>query len=61
MEAFQPSWKDESLDFQKEDFYESIRAPKWIDFTAPDSAEEPDDRAWFCVQAGMIHSLGFDI
>lgn len=52
MEAFQPSWKEESLDFQKEDFYESIRAPKWIDFTAPDSAEEPDDRAWFCVQAG---------
>lgn len=52
MEAFQASWKEESLDFQKEEFYESIRAPKWIDFTAPNSAEEPDDRAWFCIQAG---------
>eukprot|EP01018_Ginkgo_biloba_P036702 Gb_40431 [translate_table: standard] len=57
MEAFQPDWKKESENFQKEEFYESIRAPKWIDFCAPDRPE-PDDNAWFCLQAGCDQKHG---
>ncbi|GLJ14137.1 hypothetical protein SUGI_0226900 [Cryptomeria japonica] len=59
VEAFQECWKEESLTFVKEEFYESIQAPRWIDFTLP-VPQEPliDDNAWFCVRAGCDQKHG---
>lgn len=46
MEVLDIDWKNIDSRFVKDEFYEGIRAPKWLDFLAP---EEPvDDDAWFC-------------
>ncbi|KFK26760.1 hypothetical protein AALP_AA8G290000 [Arabis alpina] len=39
-------------DFNEEDFYETIEAPKFVDLTAPDHRPEGDDRYWFCSRVG---------
>lgn len=49
-------------EFNEEDFYETIEAPKFVDLTAPDHRPEGDDRYWFCSRVGqnLIHfSLTF--
>ena len=46
-----PSHDDrESETFLKDDFYENIQAPKWIDFELPEAPV--DDHEWFCRRAG---------
>lgn len=46
MEVLDIDWKNIDSRLVKDEFYEGIRAPKWLDFLAP---EEPvDDDAWFC-------------
>lgn len=46
MEVLDIDWKNIDSRSVKDEFYEGIRAPKWLDFLAP---EEPvDDDAWFC-------------
>jgi len=56
MEAFEHMIVDE---FNEEDFYETIEAPKFVDLTAPDHRPEGDDRYWFCSRVGqnLIQSL----
>ncbi|KAG7547243.1 hypothetical protein ISN44_As12g025000 [Arabidopsis suecica] len=49
MEAFEHLIVDE---FNEEDFYETIEAPKFVDLTAPDHRPEGDDRYWFCSRVG---------
>ncbi|VYS62982.1 unnamed protein product [Arabidopsis thaliana] len=49
MEAFEHMIVDE---FNEEDFYETIEAPKFVDLTAPDHRPEGDDRYWFCSRVG---------
>lgn len=46
-------------EFNEEDFYENIEAPKFVDLTAPDHRPEGDDRYWFCSRVGknLLHSL----
>ncbi|KAJ0251244.1 Neurofilament heavy protein [Hirschfeldia incana] len=40
-------------EFEEEDFYESIEAPKFVDLTSPDHhLPEGDDRYWFCSRVG---------
>ncbi|KAF3531296.1 hypothetical protein DY000_02038802, partial [Brassica cretica] len=39
-------------EFNEEDFYENIEAPKFVDLTAPDHRPEGDDRYWFCSRVG---------
>lgn len=39
-------------EFNEEDFYETIEAPKFVDLTAPDHRPEGDDRYWFCSRVG---------
>ncbi|KAI5055914.1 hypothetical protein GOP47_0029435 [Adiantum capillus-veneris] len=50
---------DEASGFVKDEFYEGIQAPKWMDFDLP---EEPvDDHEWFCRRAGCPHEkMPFD-
>lgn len=46
MEVLDIDWKNIESRYVEDEFYEGIRAPKWLDFLAP---EEPvDDDAWFC-------------
>ncbi|CAO2815846.1 unnamed protein product [Amaranthus hypochondriacus] len=40
-----------STEFEEEEFYEEIEAPKFVDFTLPDHFC-PDDRFWFCSRVG---------
>ncbi|VVA93365.1 unnamed protein product [Arabis nemorensis] len=49
MEEFEHMIVDE---FNEEDFYETIEAPKFVDLTAPDHRPEGDDRYWFCSRVG---------
>ncbi|KAH9314235.1 hypothetical protein KI387_022862 [Taxus chinensis] len=59
VEAFQECWIEESASFCKEEFYESIQAPKWIDFTLPRPQEpDTDDNVWFCIRAGCDQKHG---
>jgi len=46
-------------EFNEEDFYETIEAPKFVDLTAPDHRPEGDDRYWFCSRVGqnLVHSF----
>ncbi|KAH7437411.1 hypothetical protein KP509_05G069800 [Ceratopteris richardii] len=53
MESLRKMNSDDGNGFVKDDFYESIEAPMWIDF---DSPEEPvDDEEWFCRRSGCMH------
>ena len=46
-----PSHDDRDSDtFLKDEFYENIQAPKWIDFDLPEAPV--DDHEWFCKRAG---------
>ncbi|XP_051144200.1 uncharacterized protein LOC127260510 [Andrographis paniculata] len=46
MEVAVIDWKSIDSRFVKDELYEHINAPKWVDFSAP---ERPvDDEAWFC-------------
>ena len=45
-----------STEFEEEEFYEEIEAPKFVDFTLPDHFC-PDDRFWFCSRVGMFFFL----
>jgi hypothetical protein len=47
MDCLQIDWADVAREdaFVRDEFYESIQAPKWIDFTAP--LEPVDDHEWF--------------
>ncbi|MCO5609539.1 hypothetical protein L7F22_063768 [Adiantum nelumboides] len=52
MERLQKKQLHVASGFVKDDFYESIQAPKWRDFDLP---EEPvDDHEWFCRRAGLL-------
>ncbi|KAL0925943.1 hypothetical protein M5K25_004320 [Dendrobium thyrsiflorum] len=46
MEQTEIDWKNIVSDYELDEAYEGINAPKWIDFSAPDAAV--DDVAWFC-------------
>ncbi|KAJ9558373.1 hypothetical protein OSB04_012987 [Centaurea solstitialis] len=46
MEVATIDWKDSK--FEKDELYEHINAPQWIDFSSPNSHSPPDDDAWFC-------------
>jgi len=39
-----------------DDFYESFEAPKYVDFTKPDSCHPGEDRHWFCSRVGNFSS-----
>eukprot|EP00250_Pteridium_aquilinum_P020511 c24840_g2_i1 orf=728-3208(+) len=53
MECLQFDWKNIDDTFERDEFYENIQAPKWIDFTAP--VAPADDHEWFCGKAGCTH------
>lgn len=53
MECLQIDWKNIDDTFEKDEFYENIQAPKWIDFTIP--LQPVDDHAWFCGKTGCTH------
>ncbi|KAI3448902.1 hypothetical protein Pfo_005567 [Paulownia fortunei] len=46
MEVAIIDWKSIDSRFVKDELYEHINAPKWVDFSAPD--DPVDDEAWFC-------------
>ncbi|CAA0816597.1 Unknown protein [Striga hermonthica] len=46
MEVAIIDWKSIDSRFVKDELYEHINAPKWVDFSAPD--QPLDDDAWFC-------------
>ncbi|CAK9164659.1 unnamed protein product [Ilex paraguariensis] len=46
MEVAIIDWKTINSSFVKDDLYENINAPRWVDFEAPQ--ESVDDEAWFC-------------
>lgn len=46
MEVAIIDWKTIDSRFVKDELYEHINAPKWVDFSAPD--DPVDDEAWFC-------------
>ncbi|KAI3445018.1 hypothetical protein Pfo_001683 [Paulownia fortunei] len=46
MEVAIIDWKSIESRFVKDEVYEHINAPKWVDFSAPD--DPVDDDAWFC-------------
>ena len=54
MDCLQIDWGNVMADctFERDEFYESIQAPKWIDFTAP--LAPVDDDEWFCGSASGI-------
>ncbi|CAN6441180.1 unnamed protein product [Victoria cruziana] len=37
---------------EKEELYEKIEAPKWVDFTTPEKTQLANDYEWFCLRAG---------
>ncbi|MCO5558840.1 hypothetical protein L7F22_012428 [Adiantum nelumboides] len=57
MDCLPLDWKCIDGSFEKDDFYETIQAPKWIDFTAP--VQPVDDHAWFCGRVGCTHERKF--
>ncbi|KAL6557516.1 hypothetical protein OROMI_017866 [Orobanche minor] len=46
MEVANIDWQNIDSRFVKDELYEDINAPKWVDFSAPD--DSVDDEAWFC-------------
>lgn len=46
MEVAVIDWKSLDSRFVRDEVYENINAPQWVDFSAPDAAV--DDVAWFC-------------
>ncbi|GFP84852.1 hypothetical protein PHJA_000629000 [Phtheirospermum japonicum] len=46
MEVAIIDWENIDSRFVKDELYEHINAPKWVDFSGPD--EPVDDEAWFC-------------
>ncbi|KAL9142368.1 hypothetical protein ABFS82_14G165200 [Erythranthe guttata] len=58
MEVAVIDWKNIDSRFVKDELYEHINAPKWVDFSA---ADEPavDDEAWFC-RPGCNHPKTVD-
>ncbi|CAI9764690.1 unnamed protein product [Fraxinus pennsylvanica] len=46
MEVAVIDWKNIDSRFVKDEVYEHINAPQWIDFSVPD--DTIDDEAWFC-------------
>ncbi|ERN11772.1 uncharacterized protein LOC18439974 [Amborella trichopoda] len=47
MEVLEIDWKNIDSRFVRDEMYESIKAPKWVDFLEPDESVD-DDEAWFC-------------
>ncbi|KAG1342204.1 hepatoma-derived growth factor-related protein 2 [Cocos nucifera] len=47
MEPADIDWKNIESKYVRDDIYERINAPKWIDLANPD-ASPVDDEAWFC-------------
>ena len=48
MEPENIDWKNIESKFEEDDMYENIRAPKWVDLSAPDELVDDDNEAWFC-------------
>ncbi|XP_027161991.1 uncharacterized protein LOC113762644 [Coffea eugenioides] len=46
MEVAVIDWKSIDSRFAKDEVYENINAPQWVDFSAPDASV--DDESWFC-------------
>lgn len=47
MEVAIIDWKNIDSKFVKDELYENLNAPKWVDLAA--AADDPvDDEAWFC-------------
>ncbi|CAI9103097.1 OLC1v1001531C1 [Oldenlandia corymbosa var. corymbosa] len=46
MEVAVIDWKNLDSRFVRDEMYENINAPQWVDFSAPDAAI--DDESWFC-------------
>ncbi|KAL6981686.1 hypothetical protein U1Q18_023311 [Sarracenia purpurea var. burkii] len=46
MEPAKIDWKSIKSEFEVDDLYEHINAPKWVDFSVSD--ESVDDEVWFC-------------
>lgn len=57
MEPAKINWKTVESIFIKDDIYEHINAPQWIDFTASD--ESVDDDAWFCRPGELVDDFVF--
>ncbi|KAK8962602.1 hypothetical protein KSP40_PGU018129 [Platanthera guangdongensis] len=47
MEPAEIDWKNIDSQYERDEVYEHINAPKWLDLSAPDDASA-DDVAWFC-------------
>ncbi|KAM6568443.1 hypothetical protein CsatB_016428 [Cannabis sativa] len=41
-------WNSIESEFVEDGTYENIKAPKWVDLSAPDEVVAEDDEAWFC-------------
>ena len=50
MDCLQIDWDNIDHTFVRDEFYENIQAPKWIDFNAP--FQPIDDFEWFCAKSG---------
>ncbi|CAN0917458.1 hypothetical protein LINGRAHAP2_LOCUS30307 [Linum grandiflorum] len=49
MEPAKIDWKKIESVYEEDRLYETIKAPKWVDFLAPeDDPDYSDDVAWFC-------------
>ena len=46
MDVAKIDWNDSK--FEKDDIYEHINAPQWIDFSANYNPYLQDDDSWFC-------------
>lgn len=46
MEVAVIDWKSIDSRFVRDEIYENINAPQWVDFSAPDASV--DDESWFC-------------
>lgn len=46
MEVAVIDWKSIDSRFVKDEVYENINAPQWVDFSAPDASV--NDESWFC-------------
>lgn len=42
---------------EKEELYEKIEAPKWVDFTTPEKTQLANDYEWFCLRAGSYTNV----
>lgn len=54
MEGAVIDWKNIDSRFVKDEAYEHINAPQWIDFSVPDDAI--NDEAWFCRPSKSKHT-----